>query len=210
MDIKATVSIPYRNVSPTNVAVNVWSFQVPADDIEFLLGIQAYLSTFYVAINDWMSPLLNCANANIKMYRRLDAQPQAPIFDNIGSFGIDNQTNEPLPEEVAVVMSFRGPLESGQAAARRRGRVFLGPMGSQIVEPGANGRAVVAADFIDTVITATIDAEAELVGAGAHHCVWSKLDQEGYVVTDYWMDNAFDTQRRRGPDSSFRQTWIIP
>lgn len=209
MDLQVQVSIPYRNVAPTNVAVNVWSFEAPDDTTPVLLQIQSFLSVFYSGLTDWYSPCLSMDVANIKMYRRSDLEPRAPIFDNSGSFGITNQTNEPLPEEVAAVMSFRGVRISGQPQARHRGRLFLGPLGSQVCELGSNGRSVISRDFIDTVVSSYLDAAEELSSAGLQQTIWSKTNGEAYPAVEWWMDDSFDTQRRRGPASSFKQPWTL-
>lgn len=208
--VKAQVTMPYRNVAPTNVAVNVWSFEIADDEVDQYLEVQSYLTVFYTTLVDWFSPLLDMTQSNIKIYVRSDLEPQVPRFDNSGSFGNTNQTNDPLPEEVAAVMSFRAPLVSGTIPARRRGRIFLGPLGSQVSITGTNGRSVIDPDFVQAVITASVEAAAELVTAGNAHTVWSKTNEANYVVSNYWMDNAFDTQRRRGPSSSTRQGWTIP
>jgi hypothetical protein len=39
--------------------------------------------------------------------------------------------------------------------------------------------------------------------------VWSEANQTASPVRDGWVDDAWDTQRRRGLDSSARTTFVV-
>jgi hypothetical protein len=39
--------------------------------------------------------------------------------------------------------------------------------------------------------------------------VWSPSNGDAVPVTDGWVDNAWDTQRRRGIDRTARSTWTV-
>lgn len=204
--IKAQVTIPYFSAVPTDVAVNVWSFNVADDTTGELSQVGAFLNTFYSAIVSYMSPLLDTENASVKGYVRTDAEPQVPRLSGPLVLG-PSGTGDPLPEEVAVCLSFRGALVSGQVPARRRGRVFLGPLRGPVVQVGASSRAEVAAGFQEDIEDAIVAATAELTTAGNAHTIWSQTNEENITVTDYWVDNAFDTQRKRGRAPTSRRTW---
>lgn len=120
-----------------------------------------------------------------------------------------------LPCEVAACLSFHadetGILEhvgGTRPAARRRGRVYIGPL-----IPGAVAEAtapyMLATQFTDQLRTA---AHALAVAVAAEDwvwCVWSRSDVTLRPVVGGWTDNAPDTQRRRGPDPTSRTTWTV-
>lgn len=201
------VAIPYNTGVPEDVMVNTWSFDIADDTQDNYNEVGAFLFTFYTALDGYYSPVLDMTQAHVKLYLRSDAEPRTPRDEAIVSFGDGNLDNQPLPEEVAVCMSFRGVLASGAPPARRRGRVYLGPLSTDISVEGTNLRARVDDSFRIAVREAYQDAAAELTTTGNDHCVWSSVDGVNRVVTDLWMDDAFDTQRRRGPRATNRLTW---
>lgn len=108
-----------------------------------------------------------------------------------------------LPSEVATVLSFHAalggaPVEVGgtRPRSRRHGRVFLGPLNIQCMNEEAGfGETRPRAAFRTVVADA---AEAMIVGTGNDWSVWSRVDGTVREVVGGWIDNAFDTQRRRG------------
>lgn len=118
-----------------------------------------------------------------------------------------------LPNEVAGVLSFHGDLtgvleESGatRPRARRRGRVFIGPLipaAVAISDPNP---------MLSTTFTATLRSKATAMYDDAETkdwrwCVWSRANDELYPVVGGWTDNAPDTQRRRGPKATGRNVF---
>lgn len=100
-----------------------------------------------------------------------------------------------LPPECALVLSHRIQTLRG---VRPRGRTYIGPL-----ELDANSGGVIAS----TAVTAMLNfAEAWhdlLVAEGMQPCVISAdgTTKRGDVIA-YSVDNAFDTQRRRGFDAT--------
>lgn len=123
-----------------------------------------------------------------------------------------------LPDEVAVCLSYHGdltdiPEEDGaiRPAARRRGRIYFGPLWAGAVSQGAGlpvrPASVVQADLIDaaTDLLAASDAAAEWTWVVPHAVAtagWSVVP-----VVGGWVDNAWDTQRRRGISATQRTTF---
>jgi len=116
-----------------------------------------------------------------------------------------------FPEEVACCLSYHSSVPPA-ITARRRGRVYIGPL---------NGTAVHFASTEaparpETSFIADLAASAgALVAAGAvdpKWCVRSSLPTENFqTINGGWIDNALDTQRRRGPDATSRTTWgVVP
>jgi hypothetical protein len=71
-------------------------------------------------------------------------------------------------------------------------------------------RTSVEPTFMEDMLDAYEAAWAELTTAGLSHAVWSSADDTAYPVIGAWMDNAFDTQRRRGVDATARDTRTGP
>jgi hypothetical protein len=107
-----------------------------------------------------------------------------------------------LPSEVAVCMSFRAGYGSDpefagstRPRARDRGRIFLGPLTKSVCEEVTNSRVRVSQSFRETVIDR---AEALIASTTGAWSVWSRAAGTLDPVVAAWVDDAFDTQRRRG------------
>lgn len=115
-----------------------------------------------------------------------------------------NPTGSPLPSEVSVVCSFQAPKTPGLPQSRRRGRIYIGPLNTGINSAGRPGGS-----NLSSIASAMQTLQANMVAAAvpAELAVWSSVDQAAVICTDGWLDNAFDTQRRRGVSASSRTTF---
>lgn len=129
-----------------------------------------------------------------------------------------------MPGEACVALSFNGDLTNVpetqsnpspppaviRPAARRRGRVFIGPIstGGITENSGSNFEVIPSTQLVGTIAQA---AETELLGGaytgGFEWVVYSPTDDDAYPVVEGFVDNAFDTQRRRGNESTGRSVW---
>lgn len=128
----------------------------------------------------------------------------------------------PFPSEVATVLSFHAdltdvpetqanptpPPATIRPAARRRGRIFLGPLQNFAgAENSTTHEIMVNTNWNDTLVQAAAalkfqnDATWEWVVTS--NALGGNLPVEGGYV-----DNAFDTQRRRGQAPTARSVWI--
>lgn len=107
----------------------------------------------------------------------------------------------PIPEEVAVVCSFHG---APPITPRRRGRVYIGPLNSSCLAADGNGVRVSSSfqSCITTRAKALADSSTEWV-------IWSPTDQDTVSIAGGFVDNAFDTMRKRGTKPTARSTWAI-
>lgn len=120
-----------------------------------------------------------------------------------------------FPEEVAAVLSYHGDLTDVPAeevnpspppamirpAQRRRGRMFVGPVNTTASTESGGGYPRPNAQFrgdVTSAFTNMYDAINAIGGNVANLCVWSKSDAALYPVFGGFMDDAWDTQRRRG------------
>lgn len=105
----------------------------------------------------------------------------------------DAPSNSVGPREVALCLSYF----AGRNLPRLRGRMYIGPI-----------RLAAMGDRPTEQLMGTLGALAEgISGLGGINVQWvqhSEASGEYTNVTDYWVDNAWDTQRRRGIEASTR------
>lgn len=130
--------------------------------------------------------------------------PAVPIF-----------ANNNLPTEVAGVLSFHGnltgiPEEVGatRPKARRRGRLYIGPLITASVA-FATANPFLNGSFTTCLRQAAGAMQDEAAASLFEWSVWSRANNELYQVVGGWTDNAPDTQRRRGIESTARVTFIV-
>jgi hypothetical protein len=133
----------------------------------------------------------------LKMYNPDDPEPRQPKVYT-GTLPGNNAT--PLPNEVAAVLSFYSTIN----LPRRRGRVFLGPLTTNAL--AADG--LIPAE----VRTKMLQLATDLGNAGGVDVDWQTFSRVADLrqrVTNAWVDNAWDTQRRRGLAATTRVTAVI-
>lgn len=190
---------------PADAAVNVWHFQSSgaAGGTEYDV-ITSSLETFYNTLAGKLSPAI--ANGwTVKIYDLADAEPRVPV--NEDTINPSPGGLAPLPAELAVCMSYKSAVVSGVPAARRRGRLYLGPLATGVLDSSG----MISSDT-RTVVTGAATAFADDIGAvaGLTWELYSPTDDIMRRITSVYVDNAFDVQRRRGVDASARTTVVIP
>lgn len=207
---KFQVTIPTDSAIPKDFITNTWHFfRTAAAPITDYDNVRDILEDFYAtAPSGGGSPLTSYYAASlggpavVKAYNIEDPIPRAPVYESTFTFNPIG-TNQ-LPAEVALVMSFQAPRSSGVPQSRRRNRVYLGPFGTNA--GSSSGRPD------STVITQVTRAGADMIDASAASATWNWVVYSGTSgafndVTSGWVDNAWDTQRRRGLAPSSRTTF---
>jgi hypothetical protein len=201
-----------RTGLPEDKYVTTWAFKttdglpptvgqsVAAKDLvtEFFTGVTAPQT---VALRSYLGGQVDQPNTECRVYRLGDAPPREPTIFTLNLGGI---TTSSLPSEVAVVNSFF----SLRNLPRNRGRIYFGPLTTPSMTTLTNG-----VNFPSTALqTALVESSKRLrAAAGAQGLVWSVLSQVDAVmrpITAGWVDNAWDTQRRRGESASGRLSWV--
>lgn len=83
------------------------------------------------------------------------------------------------------------------------GRLYFGPLIAEVVDLTASGEAVVAASVSSDLAAAATGLLADAPGWS----VWSRKLASVDPIIGGRIDNAFDTQRRRGVESTLRVSW---
>jgi hypothetical protein len=104
-----------------------------------------------------------------------------------------------------------GPGGATRPRARDRGRVYIGPLSASgcISQEATTLRPFVSDNLRNTLIDAGRRL-ANFAGLPATWVVWSRKAAAVHNVVALSVDDAFDTQRRRGERPNVRTTWTLP
>ncbi len=210
--------VVFQNISmkPEDVFTNTWYFRndlVGGDPGGMADNIKTALTAFYFStsqdIGPYLSPKLRREGAVIKIYDLGQPIPRVPLSRTI-SVSAAGTSALSLPNEVAIVLSFYATNNR----PRRRGRVYLGPWNSSALAPASNTEAdarpvntlrSIIANRATNLMNTTLPLQWMVRSLGGTKV---PLEQPGaYEVTAGWIDDAFDTQRRRGAASMSRTPW---
>lgn len=218
--VRALVTLEHANALPEDRATNTFHFVTqsnPPSALE-LNGISDAVEAFYVsipvgaasAIWSFFSSEMAQIGHSVTFYDLGDAEPRTPLREDF--FSLPGSPNgDPLPGEVALVLSFQGVAVSGEPQARKRGRVYIGRLDKDSASAGRPSAPILA----------TLQSAGLALGnAGEASLIWSwaiyspTSDAAGdptpfSIVDNGWVDNAFDTQRRRGLAPTARNLFDI-
>lgn len=202
---RAIVTIPMTSANPKDAVTNTLYFATSGSVSSAHAQITTRIKAFYNVIkNTTLSSHCDLSNAYIKYYDMNDTPPRAPVaIDVLGITGFASDTG--LPHDVAMCVSFQASRLSGIPQRFRRGRIFLGPLKSTV-----NSGGMILSTVQDTVAGeagtmrngCTTDGNPWVIHTPSYPGGLSNV-----AVADGWIDNEFDTQRRRGQVSTRRVTW---
>jgi hypothetical protein len=155
-----------------------------------------------LGMGNYMRPTL----ATVNWYDLSQPAPRAPYTLPLGATIPVVVTQ--LPTEVATVLSFQGDQISGTPQSRRRGRIYIGAIADAAVVPTTT--SIFPRWTTSWLSGITAGATNFLLGnsvPGVRWSVWSPTDQSAALVTNGWVDDSPDTQRRRSVFSTSRQIW---
>jgi len=201
---RALVTFPAASADSEDIVVNTWHFDLASTDEGGTTDATTALDAFYTSFITSLSASHTWASGRIKWYDLTDPEPRAPIHDTGFAISGTASANQ-LPRECSICVSFQGDQVSGVSQARRRGRIYLGPWGT-----GANNTSgMVASSLVTTLATAcgTLLSASE-ADADYQWVVYSRTTGLAVPVTNGWVDDAWDTQRRRGVDATTRTVFV--
>lgn len=159
------------------------------------------IEAFYNGLSNYMSAHVATTQHSIKVYSLSDPEPRVPVASTTYAFSGGVGATR-MPAEVSLCVSFQAPPESGLDQARRRGRLYFGPICYDAA--GSDGRPSPA--FKSDLMDALVDMATGIEEAGALFGVYSRANEGMVRATEGWVDDAFDTQRRRGLKATSRVT----
>jgi hypothetical protein len=200
-----------RTGLPEDRYITTWAFQtidglpptvgqnVAAKDLvsEFYTGVTA---PQVAALRSYLGSAVDQPNTEARVYRLGDSVPRQPTIYPINLGAI---TTTGIPSEVAAVASFYATRN----LPRRRGRIYFGPLGGTTQLATATGNIILQPALINALVESSRRLRAAAPAQGLNWSVLSQVDGVMRPVTAGWVDNAWDTQRRRGETASARTVW---
>ena len=200
--VRAQVILKTADGIPANFLSNSWAFQLttPASQTA---AVTTALVAFYNIARAYYGPAVAQNGHEIKYSELPGVKPNYPFDVDTWNFS-SAPVGTALPREVAACLSFQGARAAGAPQARRRGRVYLGPLSTNALtgELIATGMLTAVASAANTLRTAI-----PAIAADCWWGVWSHAESHLVPIVDGWVDNAPDTQRRRGVKASSRTTF---
>jgi len=193
-NIRVQVNSTWSDGLPRDTVVNVLHFLV-ASPGDVLAGYQDLVDDVAAAFNAF-GPY-STRVLTVKAYNLADTKPRPILATKVisGSGAISGLGNR----DVALCLSFY----ADRNIPRHRGRIYLGPFSASdcgTTKPG--GSLMSQALTLANALGAAGPTEAQW-------SVWSELDNLARPVTKAYVDNEWDTQRRRGLKSDARTTATI-
>lgn len=210
------VGFPYFTGLPEDLSINTFHFNWlnPGDpgttDYTNLCNdvILMYNAIFGVVGQQLMAGVINPAAVFQKVYNLTDPEPRPPRFMITGS-GVLTDPLFDTPLEVSLCLSYEGAKVAGLQQASRRGRIYLGPLGDIVttVHGDPTHFPVPGTVWTTNILAAAHQLTVATIGHGWQWVVYSRKLGSSTPVVDGWVDNAWDTQRRRGNAATSRRTW---
>lgn len=127
-----------------------------------------------------------------KLYDMGDAHPRPVKATSIKGSGLHPAS--PMPREISLCLSFY----AGRNLPRQRGRIYL-PCAVGIGSGSLAARpSTVVLNKALALATTSNQSLPDIGGVDVKHVVYSPTDATARQVTNYYVDDEWDTQRRRG------------
>lgn len=186
--VQAQIAVAVDSVLPRDRIISVLHFNhhtIPLVGTTDWDTLGSDLANIYNS--NWGRGALGAQELWVTLYNLDDPQPRAPKSQQV--WGKGNAPAASCPREVALCLSFYADRNQ----PRRRGRMYLSPAARGLT--GLGPRPTVSQQ--NDVLTIA-DALSGLGGADVDWCVRSIADGDFKKVTHAWVDDEWDTQRRRG------------
>lgn len=210
----AQVVIANVNGLPADSFVNTFWFGTLSDPPSQTQSdeIASRLIDFYTTANTSAALgtyLGNCVSrgagaSTIKVYDGTAAPGLGPIDTYPMTINAAGDAQD-LPWEVAVCISFKNDSATGIPAPNRRGRIFFGPINITAVTDVAGSVRPFGTFRTDAAVASERLRDSNT--AATTWVVWSRDLSVASEVESGWIDDAFDTQRRRGEAVTTRTSW---
>lgn len=160
------------------------------------------IKSFYSSLKPYMTPAINWAAVRMVTECLDDVKPRVARRDETVTV-TGTEGTDPGPAELAICLSFRKTPASGTNPRRRRGRVYLGPWSASNVG-GARPSHTLASVILGAA--STLDSAISGIGSGWYLAIGHADESAGYDIDEFYVDDAWDIQRRRGLKPSTKWT----
>ena len=202
-DVRVQIILHTANNVSEDYATNSWC--VIGDDVAGqTTQITTAFKDFYDDIVVDLSATIAQNGHEAKFYDLPGTPPNYPFEEEVWNLA-SAPTGTSMPDEVAMCLSFQGTRIPGIPQARRRGRVYIGPL--DISWLNTDGRPLQTRITNLANAATTLKSNLAALSPTVLLGVWSPTDGAAVAVNNGWIDNAWDTQRRRGRDATTRTLW---
>lgn len=205
-NVRALLITQGQSMLPADRYVNTFHFSNAEPYGDHSAAINSALQTF-VNGNNISHPLayylsgmvLRGTNlGEIRTYNMADLEPREPLIYPF-TVGAAAASAQPYPEEIACCISVQGDPPHTPS---RRGRIYFGP-----INEAAGAYAVGTVRPASTFRADLNKAAQTLAGTTLGWSVYSTKLGSFTPITNGWVDDAWDVQRKRGIDESARSVW---
>lgn len=217
--LRVNAVLPYLTGLPRDVAINAFHFATPdldpaAEASAIVFAVQEFYNTPVGAgdpLADWISDFVTRGTNECRLDFFVDDIPDLGLQGTFPWTLGGAPPNSTLPLEVSLCTSLVGLDPGAVPIRRRRGRLYIGPLAGTAITYVGDNPPVPAAELITALVGATerLADSPDLEAEGVQWQVWSRTNDAGYRVTSGWVDNEFDTQRRREVDATARTSWSL-
>ena len=188
---------------PENYVTNTLSFDFTNSGAN-IDAATLNIKDFYDDINVAVFPSTMSQTGHIiKWYLHGGPRPNYPQKETGFSLATA-PSSDPMPSEVALVASFQGIRIPGQDQRRKQGRIYLG----QVKESANTSGGRVSGSVAATVAQAMEDFKSAVdTDTDGTWTVYSAANATSVEVDNGWVDDTWDTQRRRGLQVTARTLW---
>lgn len=209
---KFTTTFQGPSMLPEDRFVNTWHFMNTAggspsdyDNVRDMLRDFWTAAGTGVALKSYLTSTTVTPTVTVKAYDYADSPPRVPKYESTFSLG-GLGSAAGLPTEVALCLSYQAAKESGIPQARRRNRVYLGPFTTATSDNYGRPTSALVTNMLRAIKDLRDAAQASV---SWDWVVYSPTNSNQYVAHDAWVDNAWDTQRRRGLPPNSRSVVVF-
>lgn len=202
---------------PRDDCINSFYFETIANTEETNTIIGDLLSEFYSLVTSSGNSVSSYINDTIirteGLFIELIDDPETP--PNVpfaqAAFDLEPTSATPLPQEVACCLTYTTvDYLTASNPGRHRGRVYIGPLS---VDAGSDSGVMWPSrpnsTFRDTLRAAATRMLDDSALTEVIWVMWSRSDGLFPQIGGGWVDNEWDTQRRRGQQATMREYWPI-
>lgn len=218
VDFQARCTLRSVNGVPADDCINTFAFVAdPLSDIQLLADAFANFwnssSTGQTnAVGEYINDsILRSDGLLVEIIQSPQTPPNPPIGGGIYDL-VASGSPVPVPQEVALCLSMHtANYLTSATPGRERGRVYVGPLNTLAEgDPGTNQVSRPTDIFMQDVVFGINAVYESLVLNDAFLAIWSRAAGTLSAVTGGWVDNEWDTQRRRGRPATGRTNYSLP
>ena len=217
--VQMNYTIPYFTGVPEDVIVNTWHAVYTGGGTPTNTNYAAFanrLTTFYQNVyanaNTLRGSWVNVGGATVKAYDLWRPEPRQPAYTAATPITGTTASAGNAPTELAICLSYKATYVGGFPPSRQRGRIYLGGFATALAAGSVSSFPEVSSAGRTNLANQAATLRTGLLSDNWTWVVLSPTNvglglQETFEVTGGWIDNAADTQRRRGQKATARTTW---